>query len=168
MSDFKRKKVIGVGREGIHILNQMIEKNQPSTIFVALDNDKDTLAESKADLVVQLSGEDEQIDKCLIGDYPGYYNQLKRTIAGLLKDTDALLLVGSFSDLVFADLAPLIADISRAIGILTAAVIDRSINTQGAQQFYQAVDESRLEAQVDSLLVYNHGEIIKLNKDRSM
>ena len=117
-------KVIGVGGGGGNALNRMIESGLRGVEFIAVNTDQQALEESKAQTKIQIgekltrglgAGANPEIGECSA-------EESKAEIAEALKGADMVFITSGMGGGTGTGATPVIADISKGMGILTVAV----------------------------------------------
>ncbi|EFJ43301.1 plastid division protein FtsZ1 [Volvox carteri f. nagariensis] len=158
-----RIKVIGVGGGGGNALNRMISSGLQGVEFWAINTDAQALAAHQALNKVQIGTELTRGLGC--GGNP----ELGRQAA--LESEDALRRMVQGADLVFitagmgggtgTGAAPVVARISKELGILTVGVVTYPFNFEGRRRAGQALEGIEgLRAAVDSVIVIPNDRLL--------
>ena len=133
-------KVIGVGGGGGNALNRMIEDGLKGVEFIAINTDQQALEESKAQTKIQIgekltrglgAGANPEIGECSA-------EESKAEIAEALKGADMVFITSGMGGGTGTGATPIIADISKGMGILTVAVVTKPFPFEGKRRMTQA------------------------------
>jgi cell division protein FtsZ len=149
-------KVIGVGGGGVNAVNRMITSGLRNIEFIAANTDAQALLLSEADLKIDIgrsltrglgAGSDPEIGRQAAEDH-------RAEIEDALKDTDMLFITAGEGGGTGTGAAPVVADVARAMGILTIAVVTRPFGFEGKRRATQAEKGIQaLREKVDTLIV---------------
>ena len=149
-------KVIGVGGGGVNAVNPMITSGLRNIEFIAANTDAQALLLSEADLKIDIgrsltrglgAGSDPEIGRQAAEDH-------RAEIEDALKDTDMLFITAGEGGGTGTGAAPVVADVARAMGILTIAVVTRPFGFEGKRRATQAEKGIQaLREKVDTLIV---------------
>ncbi len=158
-------KVVGVGGGGGNALDRMIENEVRGVEFIAMNTDAQDLADSKADVRVQ-------IGKTLTRGLGAGANPTKGRNAAL-ESEDVIKEVLQGADMVFVTCgmgggtgtgaSPVIARIAKELGCLTVAIVTKPFAYEGPDRMAKAV--SGLEAikeYVDTLIVIPNQRLLSI------
>jgi cell division protein FtsZ len=149
-------KVIGAGGGGNNVVNRMMNAGVRGVEFVAINTDKQALANSAATYKLQIgekltggkgAGSDPEIGRKSA-------EENRAQISKLLENTDMVFITAGMGGGTGTGAAPIIADIAREAGILTVGVVTKPFNFEGKRRMEQAekgIEE--LRARVDSLVI---------------
>jgi len=146
-------KVIGVGGAGGNAVDHMIEQGVDGVDFFAVNTDAQVLSRSKARNQIQLGTS---------GLGAGAKPEEARTVAIAERERIEETIAGSHMVFITAGMgggtgtgaAPIIAEVARALGILTVAVVTKPFTWEGSKRMKiaeQGIEE--LAPHVDSLIV---------------
>ena len=133
-------KVVGVGGAGNNGVNRMIDIGIKSVEFIAVNTDKQALNTSKADKKLQIgekltrglgAGADPEVGKCSA-------EESKAEIAEALKGADMVFVTAGMGGGTGTGAAPIVAEISKEMGILTVAVVTKPFPFEGKRRMLQA------------------------------
>ncbi|MCG8479219.1 MAG: cell division protein FtsZ, partial [Spirochaetales bacterium] len=129
-------KVIGVGGGGGNAVNRMIQAGLTNIEFIAVNTDLQALQSSQAELRIPLGtkitgglgagGKPEVGEQAALED--------KDQIRGFLEGADMVFVTAGMGGGTGTGAAPVIADISRNLGILTVAVVTRPFMFEGQRK----------------------------------
>ena len=157
-------KVIGVGGGGCNAVNRMIEGGMKGVSFIAVNTDKQALARSKAETKIQIG---EKLTKGLgaggnpeIGQKSAEENleDLEKYIAG----SDMVFVTCGMGGGTGTGAAPIIAKISKDLGILTVGVVTKPFRFEGKKRSEHAdLGIKFLKKYVDSLVVVPNDKLLQ-------
>ena len=149
-------KVIGVGGGGVNAVNRMITSGLRNIEFIAANTDAQALLLSEADLKIDIgrsltrglgAGSDPEIGRQAAEDH-------RAEIEEALKDTDMVFITAGEGGGTGTGAAPVVADIARALGVLTIGVVTRPFAFEGKRRATQAEKGIQaLREKVDTLIV---------------
>src|ERR1019366_2269270 len=149
-------KVIGVGGGGVNAVNRMITAGLGYIEFIATNTDAQALLLSEADLKIDIgrsltrglgAGSDPEIGRQAAEDH-------RAEIEEALKDTDMVFITAGEGGGTGTGAAPVVADIARALGVLTIGVVTRPFSFEGKRRATQAEKGIQaLREKVDTLIV---------------
>jgi cell division protein FtsZ len=149
-------KVIGVGGGGVNAVNRMITAGLRNIEFIAANTDAQALLLSEADLKIDIgrsltrglgAGSDPEIGRQAAEDH-------RAEIEEALKDTDMVFITAGEGGGTGTGAAPVVADIARALGVLTIGVVTRPFAFEGKRRATQAEKGIQaLREKVDTLIV---------------
>ena len=158
-------KVVGVGGGGGNVINRMIEAGLRGVEFIAVNTDKQALELSKANKKIQIgekltrglgAGANPEIGKCSA-------EESKAEIAEALKGADMVFVTAGMGGGTGTGAAPIVAETSREMGILTVAVVTKPFPFEGKRRTVQAeagIDE--LKQCVDTLIVIPNEKLLQV------
>ena len=158
-------KVVGVGGGGGNVINRMIEAGLRGVEFIAVNTDKQALELSKANKKIQIgekltrglgAGANPEIGKCSA-------EESKAEIAEALKGADMVFVTAGMGGGTGTGAAPIVAETSREMGILTVAVVTKPFPFEGKRRTTQAetgIDE--LKQCVDTLIVIPNEKLLQV------
>ncbi len=146
-------KVIGVGGAGGNAVNHMIEQNVQGVEFFAVNTDAQVLARNLARNQIQLGSSGlgagarpEEARAVAIGDR----ERLEEAIAG----AHMVFITAGMGGGTGTGAAPIIAEVARAMGALTVAVVTKPFSFEGSKRMKIAEQGlQELWPNVDSLIV---------------
>jgi cell division protein FtsZ len=156
-------KVVGVGGAGGNAVNRMVEAGVRGVQFIAMNTDMQVLAKNLATSKLQLGA--KLTGGKGVGADPEKGRQAalesEDEIAALLKGADMVFVAAGMGKGTGTGAAPVVAEISRRLGILTIPVVTRPFQFEGAACLKRA--EAGLEALskvTDSTLVIHNDKIM--------
>ncbi|MGB2583487.1 MAG: cell division protein FtsZ [Dehalococcoidia bacterium] len=158
-------KVVGVGGGGTNAVNRMIEEDIPEIDFVAVNTDAQALVRSIAPTRIRIG------DRLTRGLGAGGDHTLGMLAAEESRDEVAKAMDGA--DMVFitagmgggtgTGAAPVVAEVAKALGILTIAIVTRPFTFEGVQRARVASEGIiRLEERADSLVVIPNERLLSM------
>ncbi len=158
-------KVVGVGGGGGNVINRMIESGLRGVEFITVNTDRQALGLSKANKKIQIgekltrglgAGANPEIGKCSA-------EESKAEIAEALKGADMVFVTAGMGGGTGTGAAPIVAETSREMGILTVAVVTKPFPFEGKRRTSQAeagIDE--LKQCVDTLIVIPNEKLLQV------
>lgn len=158
-------KVIGVGGAGNNGVNGMVDAELKNIEFIAVNTDKQALSESKANKKIQIgekltrglgAGANPEIGKCSA-------EESKAEIAEALKGADMVFVTAGMGGGTGTGAAPVVAETSKEMGILTVAVVSKPFPFEGKRRMMQA--ESGIEELrqcVDTLIIIPNEKLLQI------
>ena len=157
-------KVIGVGGAGNNAVNRMIEAGIRNVEFIAVNTDRQTLNESKANSKIQIG---EKLTRGLgAGANPDIGSQAaeesKAEIAEVLKGADMVFVTAGMGGGTGTGAAPIVAATAKEMGILTIGVVTKPFIFEGIRKMNQAKKGiAELKKNVDALIVISNDKLLK-------
>ena len=129
-------KVVGVGGSGGNAVNRMVEAGLKGVEFIAINTDSQALHSSKASKKIHIG---KTVTRGLgAGMNPDVGRQAveenQNDIRDALKDTDMVFITCGLGGGTGTGATPIVAEISRDLGILTVAVVTKPFSFEGAQR----------------------------------
>ena len=165
MDQLAKIKVIGVGGGGCNAVNRMIESGLKGVEFIVANTDLQVLNNSLAPIKLQIgreltdglgAGANPEIGKCSA-------EESKAEIAEALKGADMVFVTAGMGGGTGTGAAPIVAETSREMGILTVAVVTKPFPFEGKRRTSQAeagIDE--LKQCVDTLIVIPNEKLLQV------
>ncbi|MFZ1063725.1 MAG: cell division protein FtsZ [Acidimicrobiales bacterium] len=165
-------KVIGVGGGGVNAVNRMIAEGLRNIEFIAANTDAQALLLSEADLKLDIgrqltrglgAGSDPEIGRQAAEDH-------RSEIEDALTDTDMVFITAGEGGGTGTGAAPVVAEIARALGVLTIGVVTRPFSFEGKRRATQAEKGiALLRDKVDTLIVIPNDRLLSVTAaDTSM
>ena len=123
-------KVVGIGTMGNNVLNKMMKKEITEVEFVGIDTNQENLDKLNVELKM-LASED-----------------LSEKVQGALKNTDLVFILTEMSGKKNNEIACVVSEVAKTMGILTVVVVATSINSNG-----EAEEIKKLEEISDTVIV---------------
>ena len=158
-------KVIGVGGAGNNAVNRMIEAGIRNVEFIAVNTDRQTLNESKANSKIQLG---EKLTRGLgAGANPDIGAQAaeesRAEIAEVLKGADMVFVTAGMGGGTGTGAAPIVAATAKEMGILTIGVVTKPFTFEGKKRLAQAERGiASLKGKVDTLVVIPNDKLLQV------
>lgn len=164
INSFAKIKVIGVGGGGNNALNTMIVHDKIQGVeFIAVNTDMQALLASQASTKMQIG---EKSTRGLgSGANPDVGEQAaeesKEKIRELLLDTDMVFITAGMGGGTGTGATPVIAEIAKASGALTVAVVTKPFPFEGTRRMVQAEEGiEKLKDKVDTLIIIPNQRIL--------
>jgi cell division protein FtsZ len=163
-------KVVGVGGSGSNTVSRMAKFNIIGIDFLAINTDAQSLHFSKAQKKILIgnkitqglgTGMDADLGKKSA-------EESKQEILESLKGADMVFITCGLGGGTGSGASPVIAEISRSLGILTIAVVTTPFSFEGEQR--KKIAEKSLEDlkdKVDSLLVVSNDKLLKIIDEKT-
>ncbi len=158
-------KVVGVGGGGNSVVNRMVDANIRGIEFIAINTDKQALSLSKASRKIQIgekltrglgAGANPDIGKCSA-------EESKAEIAEALKGADMVFVTAGMGGGTGTGAAPVVAEVSKEMGILTVAVVTKPFPFEGKRRTLQAESGiEELKQSVDTLIVIPNEKLLQV------
>jgi cell division protein FtsZ len=149
-------KVVGIGGGGTNAVNRMVDQGLKGVEFIAVNTDAQALQMCDADIKLQIG---DQLTRGLgAGANPevgyGAANESRDEIKEALKGADMVFVTAGEGGGTGTGAAPVIAEVARALGILTVAVVTKPFAFEGSRRMKIAeTGIEELGPHVDSLIV---------------
>jgi len=161
-------KVIGVGGGGGNAVNRMVQGAVQGAEFIVVNTDKQILGESVATHKVQIGERTTRGLGC--GGDPGIgmkaAEESREAITDILRGADMVFITAGMGGGTGTGAAPIIAEISKEMGILTVGVVTKPFKFEGKLRMEQAVAGiTKLGACLDSLIVIPNEHLKRLKAD---
>lgn len=165
MDSAARIMVIGVGGAGNNAVNRMIDENIKGVEFVCVNTDRQHLMNCKAPTCIQIG---EKLTKGLgagaqpeIGEKAA--EESKEELTNLIKDVDMLFVTCGMGGGTGTGAAPVIAEISKNLGILTVGIVTKPFRFEAKQRMNNALSGiEKLKEVVDTLIVIPNDKLIQM------
>ena len=158
-------KVVGVGGGGNSVVDRMVDANIKGIEFIAINTDKQALTRSKASRKIQIgekltrglgAGANPDIGKCSA-------EESKAEIAEALKGADMVFVTAGMGGGTGTGAAPIVAETSKEMGILTVAVVTKPFPFEGKRRTIQAESGiEELKHAVDTLIVIPNEKLLQV------
>ena len=116
-------KVVGIGTVGNDILNKMMKKEIAEVEFVGIDANQGNLDKLNVESKI-LASED-----------------LSEKVQGTLKNTDLVFILTEMSEKKNNEIACVVSEVAKTMGILTVVVVATSINSNGGTEEIKKLEE---------------------------
>lgn len=158
-------KVVGVGGAGNNGVNRMVEAGVKSVEFIAVNTDRQALNMSKANRKIQIgekltrglgAGANPEVGKCSA-------EESKAEIAEALKGADMVFVTAGMGGGTGTGAAPIVAEVSKEMGVLTVAVVTKPFPFEGKRRMMQAENGiEELRQCVDTLIVIPNEKLLQV------
>ena len=156
-------KVIGVGGGGCNAVARMLKEQVNGVSFVCVNTDAQALMRAEAPLRIRIG---DQVSRGLgVGGDPEKGRQAaeesRDDLIETIGDTDMVFLTAGMGGGTGTGAVPVIAEVARASGALTVAVVTRPFEWEGAHRRSRAEEGiNRLREKVDTLLVIPNDALV--------
>ena len=116
-------KVVGIGTVGNDVLNKMMKKGIAEVEFVGIDTNQ------------------ENLDKLNVGSKILASKDLSEKVQGVLKNTDLVFILTEMSEKKKNEIACVVSEVAKTMGILTVVVVATSINSNGENDEIKKLEE---------------------------
>ena len=116
-------KVVGIGTVGNDVLNKMMKKGIAEVEFVGIDTNQ------------------ENLDKLNVGSKILASKDLSEKVQGVLKNTDLVFILTEMSEKKNNEIACIVSEVAKTMGILTVVVVATSINSNGENDEIKKLEE---------------------------
>ena len=161
-------KVVGVGGAGGNAVQHMINKGVSGVEFIAANTDTQALAASSANNIIQIgdsglgAGMKPEVGRQLA-------EQSRQRIEDSLRGAHMVFIAAGMGGGTGTGAAPIVAEIAKAMGALTVAVVSKPFSYEGQKCMDIAeagLDE--LTQHVDSLIIILNEKLEEIYEDESM
>ena len=162
--------VIGVGGAGNNAVNRMVDENVQGVELVGVNTDRQALSLCKAGTKIQIG---EKLTKGLgagakpeIGEAAVEEN--REEITELVQGSDMVFVTCGMGGGTGTGAAPIIAEISKGLGILTVGVVTKPFTFGGKPRMNNAMSGiARLQDQVDTMIVIPNDKLLQICDKRT-
>ncbi len=162
--------VVGVGGAGNNAVNRMVDEAIEGVDLIGINTDRQVLNRCKAPTKVQIG---EKLTKGLgagakpeIGEAAVQEN--REQITELVKDADMVFVTCGMGGGTGTGAAPVVAEITKELGILTVGVVTKPFNFEGKPRMRNALAGiEKLKANVDTLIVIPNEKLLKICDKRT-
>ena len=116
-------KVVGIGTVGNDVLNKMMKKEIAEVEFVGIDTNQ------------------ENLDKLNVGTKILASEDLSEKVQGAFKSTDLVFILTEMSEKKNNEIACVVSEVAKTMGILTVVVVATSINSNGGNNEIKKLEE---------------------------
>ena len=165
MKNFTKIKVVGVGGSGSNAVSRMKKCKIKGVELIVINTDVQDLRKTKADLKLRIG---RKLTQGLgagmnpeIGKRAALENQAE--IQEILKDTDMVFIAGGMGGGTCTGAAPVVAQISKDLGILTIAIMTKPFSFEGLTRMRIAERGIRnLKEKVDTLILISNDKLLSV------
>ena len=157
--------VIGVGGAGNNAVNRMVEENVQGVEFIGINTDKQVLQYCKAPNTMQIGEKITRGKGCgakpEIGEKAA--EESREDITNAIKGADMIFVTCGMGGGTGTGAAPVIAEISKELGILTVGVVTKPFSFEGPVRMRNASQGiSKLREHVDTLIVIPNDKLLQI------
>ncbi len=166
-SPFAVIRVVGVGGAGTNAINRMIEAGVQGVEFIAINTDTQALAMCEAEHKLRIGaeltrglggGSDPKVGR---DSAMAAYEEIK----GTLKGSDMVFVTAGEGGGTGTGAAPVVAEISRAMGALTIGVVTFPFVFEGKRRGMQALEGVRaLRQRADTVIVVPNQKLLEVSE----
>ena len=162
--------VIGVGGAGNNAVNRMVDEQIEGVELIGVNTDKQALDLCKAATRVQIG---EKLTKGLgAGAKPevgaAAVEENRDEIISLIKDADMVFVTCGMGGGTGTGAAPVVAEISKSLGILTVGVVTKPFSFEGKPRMNNAIAGiERLKENVDTLIIIPNNKLLEICDKRT-
>ena len=160
-SNAAKLRVVGVGGAGGNAINDMIESNITTVDFIAINTDQQDLDRSKAPIKVLLGrgmGAGADPEKGRIAA-----KESEEKIKEVLEGTDMLFITAGMGGGTGTGASPIIAEVAKAMGILTVAIVTKPFGFEGPiKKNNAAAGIDNLSQNVDTLIAIPNDRLFEI------
>lgn len=157
--------VVGVGGAGNNAVNRMIEEDIKGVEFICINTDKQHLDNCKAPKCLQIG---EKLTKGRgagakpeIGEKAAEEN--REEIKDMLEGAEMVFVTCGMGGGTGTGAAPLVAEISKDLGILTVGVVTKPFRFEGKVRMKNALSGiDRLREHVDTMIVVSNDKLLEI------
>jgi len=170
LQQFANIKVIGIGGGGNNAVNRMIDAGLKGVEFIAINTDAQALYLSKADKKIQIG---EKLTKGLgAGANPDIgrkaAEESKAEIEEAIKGADMIFITAGMGGGTGTGAAPIVAEISKNMGILTVGVVTKPFTFEGRRRMAHAeMGINNLKACVDTLITIPNDRLLSIAEKKT-
>lgn len=156
MDQLAKIKVIGLGGGGGNAVNRMVESGVKGVEFIVANTDLQVLKNSKADVKIQIGA--NLTDGLGAGAKPEIGKEAalesKKELEDALSGADMVFITCGMGGGTGTGAAPVVAEISQALGALTVAIVTKPFSFEGKKRMENALKGlDELKKHVDTLIV---------------
>jgi cell division protein FtsZ len=162
--------VIGVGGAGNNAVNRMVDESVQGVELVGVNTDRQALSLCKSATKIQIG---EKLTKGLgAGAKPevgeAAVEENREEITELVQGSDMVFITCGMGGGTGTGAAPVIAEISKNLGILTVGVVTKPFSFEGTPRMKNAISGiSRLKEQVDTMIVIPNDKLLQICEKRT-
>ncbi len=162
---YAKIKVIGVGGGGGNALNRMIDAQLKGVDFVAINTDAQVLDQNKAEVKVQIgqqitnglgAGANPEIGKKAV-------QETKEELTEAIGTPNLVFITAGMGGGTGTGAAPEVAEMARAAGALTVAIVTKPFRFEGKKRVERANDGLKeLRSKVDTLITIPNERLLEI------
>ena len=163
-------KVVGIGGGGVNAVNRMIDAGLKGVDFIAINTDAQALLMSDAEVKLDIgrdltrglgAGSDPDVGREAA---EAHRDEIEEAIAG----SDMVFITAGKGGGTGTGAAPVVAEIARAAGALTIAVVTRPFSFEGRRRTVQAEQGiQRLKEAVDTQIVIPNDRLLTVSDENT-
>ena len=158
-------KVVGVGGSGGNAVLRMRKSDIENVELIAINTDYGDLKKSKADVQIRIG--DGSSQGMGTGMRPKVAQDAaeksRQEIKEALKGADLIFITGGLGGGTGSGASPIVANISKSLGILTIAIVTHPFSFEGRRRMKIARDSDKvLRKEVDALITIKNDKLIKI------
>ena len=157
-------KVIGVGGAGGKAIRHMIGKGVHGVDFVVADTDAWALEWSNAKTLIQLDPNTSATKKRPENSDKATMDNRQR-ITECVKGAQMVIIVAGLGSGTGTGATPVIAEISRSLGILTVGLVTIPFCFEGRRRKIATTKIAKLQTQLDSLILIDNDRLLDISGD---
>lgn len=166
MADNKFIKIIGVGNGGCNIVNNMYKEDNLDVSYIVCNTDKKALKDSPVPDKLFLEGGNDITKDRITGIHDIAKNNIELFRQLFDDETHMAFITAGMGGATGTNIAPIIAKISKEMGILTIGVVTTPFLFEGDTKLNLALSGVKeMTKYVDSLFVINNEQIRKSEPD---
>jgi len=157
-------KVIGIGGSGGNAISRMKKSKLTGAELIAFNTDYQDLQKIKADLKLRIGEKTTQGLGTGMNPEIGQKaaEEQREEITTILKGADMIFLTGGLGGGTFTGAAPVVAEISRNLGILTVAICTLPFSFEGNYRRKIAISgKEKLQGRVDALIFIRNDRLLE-------
>jgi len=170
VEQFAQIKVVGIGGGGNNAVNRMISAGLKGVEFIAINTDKQALFLSKANTKIQIG---EKLTKGLgaganpeVGEKAA--NESREEISQALKGADMVFITAGMGGGTGTGAAPIIAEVSKNLGILTVGVVTKPFSFEGKKRMANAeMGITDIKSNVDTLITIPNDRLLTIAEKKT-
>ncbi len=158
-------KVVGVGGGGGNAINRMIEANLKGVEFIAINTDAQVLDQNRAESKVQIgidvtgglgAGANPEVGKRAV-------EESRQEVADAIGKPNLVFITAGMGGGTGTGAAPLVAEIAKAAGALTVAIVTKPFCFEGRKRIERANDGlAELKSKVDTLITIPNERLLEI------
>lgn len=157
--------VVGVGGAGNNAINRMIDENVQGVEFIGVNTDKQVLSFCKAPSAMQIGQKITGGKGCgakpEIGEKAA--EESREELVNAIKGADMVFVTCGMGGGTGTGAAPVIAEISKELGVLTVGVVTKPFSFEGPVRMRNAEQGiSKLKDHVDSLIIIPNDKLLQI------
>jgi cell division protein FtsZ len=163
-------KVVGIGGGGVNAINRMIDAGLKGVEFIGVNTDAQALLMSDAELKLDIgqdvtrglgAGSDPDVGRQAAEDH-------RAEIEAALEGADMVFITAGEGGGTGTGGAPVLAEIAKAQGALTVAIVTRPFGFEGRRRAVQAEQGiQKLKEKVDTLIVIPNDRLLSVSNEKT-